>query len=328
MEMKKLNRLLPVLPFIFVHNPRCMKKQFLLLILCFSVSVLNAQNRKTINYYSEEGKPLQMDIFLPDETSPVKRPLFIYIHGGGFAGGDRSAGYPVCEYLARKGYVTATISYTLYMKDKSFSCDGVVSEKIRAIRYGVNDLWIATAWFIDHAGEYGIDVSRIYTGGCSAGAETVLHAAFWPYDIMNWSDVKLPSGFRYAGVISGAGALMDLNLIKNDNLIPVMMFHGNCDNLVPYATAAHHFCEPSSPGWLMFFGSYSIYRHITDMGGSAELYTYCGGGHEYSNILFEKELETVLDFMTRCGSQQKFINHRVISTGNKCDGIGVYNFCN
>lgn len=289
--------------------------------------MLFSQSRRTVIYYADGNNQLSMDVFINDQSSETKRPVFIYIHGGGFAGGERTAGYPICEFLADKGYFAVTISYTLYMKDKSFSCDGILSEKIKAIRYGVNDLWVATAWLIEHAGEYNLDTSNIFIGGSSAGAETVLHAAFWPYDMMNWSTVKLPPGFKYAGVVSGAGAIMDLNLITSNNIIPVMMFHGNCDNLVPYGTAAHHFCSPASPGWLMLFGSGSIYQHIEELGGSAKLYTYCGGGHEYSNVLFEHDMDFLLTFLTQAGNGKLLSEHHIIPTGKKCDASEIYELC-
>ncbi|HLN52079.1 MAG TPA: alpha/beta hydrolase [Lentimicrobium sp.] len=297
-----------------------MKQTLIVVIFFLWIFNLKAGNPKRIVYYQNDSVRLEMDIYIPvASVKDSSRPLFIYVHGGGFASGNRSDGYKICKYLADKGFVSATISYTLYMKDKSFSCDGVVSEKIKAIRYGVNDLWLATEYLIDHKDEYGIATSKIFIGGCSAGAETVLQAAFWDYDLMNWSDKKLPDGFKYAGVIAGAGAIMDINLITRKNLLPVMMFHGTCDNLVPYGTAAHHFCKTDASGWLMFFGSYTIYEQVLKLGGSVSMNTYCNGGHEYANYLFENDLEIAYSFMLEVLQGLKTQHHSVIETGKQCD---------
>jgi hypothetical protein len=55
--------------------------------------------------------------------------LVIFVHGGGFSGGTRDGGYAFCKYMAQNGYAAATITYTLYMKNKKFSCDGFYQKK-------------------------------------------------------------------------------------------------------------------------------------------------------------------------------------------------------
>lgn len=282
-----------------------MFKQNLLpfIILCIvgllASFTLSAQEMKPITYYEDDSTKLELDLFLPEKiTSENPKPVFLFVHGGGFASGNRASGHSIAKYLAQKGFVTASISYELYMKDKSFSCDGILSEKIKAIQYSVNHIWLATAFMLENASEYNIDASNFFIGGSSAGAEAVLHAQYWDYERMNWYiNKKLPSNFRYAGVVSGAGAIMDLNLITKQNAIPTFLFHGNKDRIVPYATAAHHYCPPNSPGWLMLFGSLSIYEHIENLDTSTTLVTYDGAGHEKSATLFFEDMELIHHFL-------------------------------
>lgn len=305
-----------------------MKKYLLVVTLtCLITLSLSSQESRTVTYYSDDSIRLEMDVMVPQTSDNDKKPLFIYVHGGGFAGGERSAGIPISKFLSAKGFVTASITYTLYMKDKNFSCEGIVSEKIKAIRYGVSDLWLATKYFLSHADEYKIDTTQIFIGGSSAGAEVCLHAPFWDYTKMNLYNTHLTHGFKYAGVVAGAGAIMDLNLITKENMIPIMMFHGTCDVLVPYATAAHHYCDPSSSGWLMLFGSASIYKYITELGGAATLYTFCGGGHEYSNTLFEENMETVYSFCKQVLKKEKNQEHVIVPTNKSCERSEKYVFC-
>jgi predicted esterase len=63
----------------------------------------------------------------------------------------------------------------------------------------------------------------------------VLHAAFWPE-----TQQALPADFKYGGLISMAGAIFDLALINEQSAMPIQLFHGSCDNLVPYGSAPHH----------------------------------------------------------------------------------------
>jgi len=306
-----------------------MKKQnlFLILISFLSLQFASAQKMQTITYFQNDTLKLELDLFLPEKASSAKLPLLLYVHGGGFSGGERTHGHNICKYLAQNGYATATITYTLYMKGKKFSCDGQLPEKIKAFQFGANDLWLATSFFIKNSTKYNIDISKIFIAGSSAGAETTLHAAFWDFNTMNLYKNTLPEGFKYAGMISGSGAIMDLNLITEKNLIPIMLFHGNSDVTVPYGTAAHHYCKTDATGWLMLFGSYSIYNHIKELNGSTALYTFCGGGHEYSGTLFEKDQQYILNFLNDVIAGKKFQNHVIIPTGKKNDKSTAYKFC-
>lgn len=297
------------------------------LLLLMAVSGLQAQKKQTITYFKNDTLSLQLNLFLPEKASAKKLPLVLYVHGGGFSGGDRSAGDSPSKFLAQNGYAAATLSYTLYAKNKKYSCDGALPEKIKAFQHAVNDLWLATSFFIDNQEKYNIDTSKIFITGVSAGGETVLHAAFWDFKLMNMYSNTLPENFRYAGLISGAGAIMDLNLITAENKIPMMLFHGNGDQTVPYGTAAHHYCPTNATGWLMLFGSYSIYNDLIAKDGTVSLYTFCGGGHEYSGYLFEKDQKPMLDFLNDVMAGEKFQNHTIIPTGKKNALSAAYHFC-
>src|ERR1043165_1364734 len=58
---------------------------------------------------------LKMDVFYPDETiDPLaQRPFIMFIHGGAFEAGDRHDMDYLCMEMARRGFVTATMSYRL-----------------------------------------------------------------------------------------------------------------------------------------------------------------------------------------------------------------------
>ncbi|NRA49061.1 MAG: alpha/beta hydrolase fold domain-containing protein [Phaeodactylibacter sp.] len=202
------------------------------------------------------------------------------------------------------------------MKDKSFSCDGILSEKIKAIRLAANQLWQATAFLSKEADEFGIDPSKIFIAGSSAGAETVLHAAFWDRSVMELYGDPLPKRFSYAGLIGGAGAIMDVNSITAKTAIPAMLFHGSADPVVPYATAAHHYCDTDATGWLMLFGSHSVYERYSDIGSDVELHSFCGGGHEFAGAYFHEKQEAVANFIQRVLDGAHFQNHLIFQKGN------------
>ena len=107
-----------------------------------------------------------------------------------------------------------------------------------AVNMAVEDLFSATLYVLDNAKEWQIDTKKIVTSGSSAGAITVLQAE---NAICNRtpSAAVLPSGFRYAGVLSYAGAIFSLDGAPKwvINPAPIMFFHGSADKRVPYNKA-------------------------------------------------------------------------------------------
>ncbi len=281
---------------------------FFAFILSCCIFNLSAQNYTTINYLKNETDSLDLNFFRPTNTTS-KTPLVIFVHGGGFSGGSRNAGTDFGIYLSKNGFACASITYTLYMKDKDFGCNGIVSEKVKAIRYGATDVWAATQYFIQHAAELNIDTTKIFIAGASAGAESVLHAAYWNRPQMSLFKTSLSPTFRYAGIVSGAGAIMDLNLITKQNALPTLLFHGDADKTVPYATAAHRYCPCNATGWLMFFGSKSIYDYMLKMGRNAELITFKGGNHDYNFYYFSKETQVIVEFLNKVLKGKRLKKH-------------------
>lgn len=287
-----------------------------ILILIVMALVLNAevqgQEFETFTYFSNDSVSVDLDLLIPDHKAGAGHPLVIYVHGGGFSNGDKGGGHKLAKYLVEQGIACASISYTLYMKDKSFGCDGVLSEKVRAIQIAASQIWLATAYLTRQSELLNIDTSRIFIAGSSAGAEAVLHAAHWNRKQMQLYELNLSSTFRYAGVISGAGAIMDLNLITSENMIPAMFFHGDHDPVVPYGVAAHHFCPPDSPGWLMLFGPKAISEHLHTLGGTYQLTTFIGGDHSFAGAYFYQDQHDVAVFIKRILSGESFrLNHYI-----------------
>ena len=84
------------------------------------------------------------------------QPLIVYAHGGYYVGGDKSGLSTYCKMLASYGYVVANINYML-------APDGKFPTQILQ----VNE---AMAYLVAHAEEYGIDTTRVFIAGDSAGA--------------------------------------------------------------------------------------------------------------------------------------------------------------
>lgn len=269
---------------------------------------------------------LALDLFLPTIDREEPFPLLIYVHGGGFSGGRRDHPNHIrfCEYFAKKGWATATISYHLTMKGQSFGCDQQAQTKIQTILTAAQNINQSVAFLSNHESEFNIGTDQIVVAGSSAGAEAAIHAVYWS---QSQNDI-LPQGFQYAGVISMAGALLDENWITKETAIPTALFHGTCDNLVPYGTASHHYCEAEKPGFMMLFGAYSLAMKLKSLGKGHYLVTDCGGGHEWNEKpIWPDYFYMIENFLKNdvLGNQQRQI-HQVYNEGKRlCDA--QFNFC-
>jgi lysophospholipase L1-like esterase/dienelactone hydrolase len=217
----------------------------------------------------------------------------LFVHGGGFIGGNPAGQAAFAEGLAKRGYNIFVIRYRLYLKGKSFGCETALPEKMKAIRLAVEDTWDATHYLRKHAAGLQVDTTRLFLAGSSAGAETVLNLVYNPFAGKNDTTYKT---FRYAGVMSFAGAVLDLNRIYAKPAIPLLMMHGTNDQLVPYATAGHHYCNAADAGWVIMSGSFAIFTEMQKKNMPVILYTYEGRGHEVSGYMSTKFKE-MDDFM-------------------------------
>lgn len=105
--------------------------------------------------YDEESGAL-LDIYAPlnaDDSLPV----ILWIHGGGYVGGSKDSRRDYAMTLAYDGYVVANIDYGLAPQQLY---PGPVLQANAALEY-----------LQQHADDFGGDMSRVFIGGDSAGAQ-------------------------------------------------------------------------------------------------------------------------------------------------------------
>ncbi|MCG8332424.1 MAG: alpha/beta hydrolase [Chitinophagales bacterium] len=292
--------------------------------------IFESIEQRTTIYANKNNEVLRMDVYRPLSDTLSARPLLLYVHGGGFAGGSRDDKLTVsfAEQMTRRGFVVVSISYRLTMKNKSFSCDQARRNKIRTFQMAVEDIRSATNYLLDRKKELGIDPSRVCLAGSSAGAEAVLHAAYWQDRDLLDSAPHLQEGFQYAGVISMAGAIVDKELITSDNAIPMAFFHGTCDNLVPYGTAPHHYCEEGEPGYMTLHGSYALAEHLREMGKSYYLFSHCGGNHGWASYPMEGMVPEIATFLKEQIVEGQFQQlHYLYHDSSPCERVEGLPFC-
>jgi acetyl esterase/lipase len=147
-------------------------------ILSFSASVLAQEKPKKkaepkpikvpdsvvyerdVQYGSAGDRALKLDVIRPKAERDRPRPVVVWIHGGGWRGGDKSSGLPLLLSLATGGeYVCFSVGYRL-------SGEAIWPAQI-------HDCKAAIRWIKANTKKYNIDPKRIGVWGSSAGGHLV-----------------------------------------------------------------------------------------------------------------------------------------------------------
>ena len=228
-----------------------------------------------------------LDLYLPKDNKKARLPVYIYVHGGGFSGGDKNAHKAFCTKLASYGFAVIATNYRLYLKHNRIagaSCRANMSKGLppsgkfnkglhHAIKVAGEDAVLALNWIKDNSKKYGLDTKNITISGGSAGAMTALYTGL----CANSSKVKIKN------IVNLWGGIENNNQIVNSQ-IPVLTFHGNKDDLisVDYAHSLHRFLEQK--------GNKSSKLIILEGIGH--------GGPAYKEVMNNK-MEMIVDFLKR-----------------------------
>src|ERR1035437_2841473 len=90
-----------------------MRRPTLILAIACAATLAGAPlDRKDVEYARPGGKPILLDLHVPDGAGPF--PIAILVHGGGFDAGSRSTNVqPLFEPLANAGFAWFSIDYRL-----------------------------------------------------------------------------------------------------------------------------------------------------------------------------------------------------------------------
>lgn len=121
---------------------------------------------KDLSYENENNN--KYDLYIPSNLDKEKEQyLIVYIHGGSFNSGSKEDGDLWCKYYATKGYITATIDYTLQNQGKDASItlmNNEIENSIKAIKEYLDNL--------------GYNVVGMASSGVSAGGTLAMNLAY------------------------------------------------------------------------------------------------------------------------------------------------------
>lgn len=183
---------------------------------------------------------LYLDLYEPVGDTSRDRPAIIWVHGGGFAAGNKQGGNEVemSTELARRGFVVVSIGYRLDPGNGWGSFDDITEALaddrfFNSVLRGTNDVGFAARFLRQNAAAYNLHPEAIFAAGYSAGAVASLTKAYLPVHSQTIDT-------RLAAVGSLAG--MTFPFYAEVGEPPTIMFHGTKDASVPYA-GAKDFCD-------------------------------------------------------------------------------------
>lgn len=232
---------------------------------------------RTVVYKTVGDRELRLDLFEPaGHQSSDRRACFVFIHGGGWTGGNSRRMYAYCDRFAKLGLLCASVEYRLMNKTSPgttpFEC---VKDGRSAIRY-----------LKEHAGQLGIDAEKIVVAGGSAGGHVAAATALFD-DVNEAADdagvsstpaaLVLfypvidtgPQGYGNAKCGDNWKQISPVDRVRS-GLPPTLVFHGTGDTVTPFA------------------GAKRFDERMKAAGNRCELVVHEGGVHGY--FLYDREL--------------------------------------
>jgi acetyl esterase/lipase len=263
---------------------------------------------------------LTMDLLIPEPVS--RRPVVVYVPGGGFVMAAKQSAMNLRTYVAEAGFAVASVQYRTTRDGANY-------------RDGVEDIKAAIRYLRANAGKYGIDAGAVAVWGESAGGYLAAMVGVTNHNNMfdmganlnQSSDVqgviddfgasdisKMAADFdgptqraiytneglvRYIGKAPGANTLdpgiattaaNPLNYI-NSNAPPFLILHGNQDRMVsPSQTLILHDA-------LVAAGVRST-RYVVDGAGHGDL-SFIGDAQSGLPWSTNKVMNLIVDFLNR-----------------------------
>jgi acetyl esterase/lipase len=258
----------------------------------FTGSVIKNISYAANTNWTGQNEQLLLDVYLLRQEKNItgaKYPLLVWIHGGGFAVGDKDSTENFAALVASKGFVVAPINYRLgWTQNKKDACKGDTLQANEAIYRAIQDARAALRFLVANADKYSVDTNWIFLGGASAGAVTTLGVAYYTQQTIDYylphisarlgpldEGNSLTNTYTIKGLISMWGAINSPDLINKSNAKPTIFFHGTNDKVVPFNTDHFYKCTnfPDS------YGSQPLYNKLISLGVPALAQIKPGGGH-------------------------------------------------
>lgn len=199
----------------------------------------------------------KLDLYQPTGDTSKSRAAIVFVHGGSFTGGDKDMGSNTelfAKTFALRGYVTVSVNYRLWEKDKK---KGYVLQTNQD--KSMYDVQAAVRWLRANASTYNIDTNRIAIGGSSAGA-------------------GISNGVTYSADKKGQGD-NTANSTYSSAVTSNMSFKGYITNLTDVTVGEAPLLDIIGSEDDFYSAAEDLYNAVTGVGSYALWYPIAGGTH-------------------------------------------------
>ena len=270
-----------------------MKRIILIAVSAILAVSTFAVNKSTYTFAEKDGQELKLDVYMP-EDSLNEHPCIVFAFGGGFKMGarDEASYQKFLTEMAENGIVGVSIDYRLGLKDKKIK-NLIQLAKIleNSVNMAVEDMASAVEFVLKNAADLKVNPKQIMLSGSSAGAITALQTDYY---LCNEKVKNLPEDFRFAGVLSFAGAVASFGekLEYKKQPAPVLFMHGTKDGLVAYDKKV-----VLKRG--MYGSNYLIENIWVKNNWPYMALRFRNFGHEVAMIGFKENVPTILEFIDK-----------------------------
>lgn len=199
------------------------------------------------------------DLYLPAEKSKDGTyALVLYIHGGGFTSGDKKDGAVWCKYMTKKGYVSASMNYTLQSKEHRSNLHlmaGQALECVRAIQLKCQELGYPVTEMAVSGGSAGSAIAMLFAYGMGNESPIPIKFVFQQtgpasFDPLMWGKSNHDYQEQADFISAFSGATITADMVKNGehydyiaamspadlvdhNPVPTLSAYGPRDQMVP-----------------------------------------------------------------------------------------------
>lgn len=225
---------------------------------------------QNIPYRAVDNRTLACDLYIPKGNGPF--PTVMFLHGGGWSGGDRKQLRRQASFLAERGFFGVAIDYRL-APEHPFPAS-------------LEDARGAVAWIREHAAQYQMDPKRIAAVGSSAGG----HLAA----MLGVGSGSRPNATTVVQAVVAFNGIYDLNAMPPSDMVarfvgsPCAAAPERCKEASPISSV-----RPGLPPFLLLHGTSdktAPYTQATSMVAallaahdSADLFTAEGAPHTFWN---------------------------------------------
>ena len=205
---------------------------------------------KNIEYSSKNGN--QYDLYIPNQLDKSqKQYLILFIHGGSFNSGAKEDGEVWCKYYASKGYITASVNYTLQTHGEEasiYTMNEEIENAVKAIKQKTETLGYRIAGMAPCGVSAGgtLAMNLAYNNNSEIPVKFVFQLSAPTYfDPSEWSLLmkvdKLDSQEAFCEMMTGKRldnyeqeiSEISPSCIVNENSVPSLIGYGLKDHCVP-----------------------------------------------------------------------------------------------